>query len=342
MDGVTVTERNWLRAVAIVLASIALCGALAAAEGDHRAPAARIVAQPVEASMRILGIPHFILGFLFLVTSRGMQRPHAWTRLFALGLLGAALCGLFSKFDTADDRVPRLLVFAYFAVHEFRDEAHFYVANGDAPAGADPRKLSWAVLLAPLLLFWLWAGVILFGAAFGIGDHRRYGIDSLPLPLRWAVGILPFPALAVFVRRMRLRFVPTGGAALGLWRAYRPILRVCGGVVLVVLAEFLVDGRIFALVTLHVAAWYVFAMFQLGRRPPPSPAPRPFSWRWMRATRNGFTFAHAGLAAVVLAGCAVAVYGFRDPPAWYRVLISRESFLYWTIMHVTISFVPRA
>lgn len=296
--------------------------------------------------MRILAMPHFLMGFAFLLTSRAMRRPASWAWLLALAAVGTALCRLFSELGPPLSRLPQLILLFYFGIHAFRDEAHFFVVNGDAPAGAAPRRIAWAVLLAPLLLAGLFLAVDSFLAAFEIGRSRHYTtalFRELPAPLRRPLGLVPLAALAVAVPMLGRRAARMPGGARGFVRAYRPMLVVCAGIALIILAEALIQGRSRALVTLHVTGWYVFVMHQLARRGPPVPVPRPFSWPWMRSTRPGFAFLHIGLAVLTLAGCAVAAYGFRNGSSqpWVLSLLSSNAFPYWTILHITTSFVPK-
>ena len=124
--------------------------------------------------------------------------------------------------------------------------------------------------------------------------------------------------------------------------AHRPICVVYGGALVVIVLELLISGRIFSIVTLHVTAWYVFAMYQFSKRPPPDPAPRKLGWKWMRTTRGGFAFLHLGLCVLMLVAAAVWAYGFRNAPSSvFSMFLSQDVFAYWTIVHITISFVPR-
>ena len=63
----------------------------------------------------------------------------------------------------------------------------------------------------------------------------------------------------------------------------------------------------------------------------------------MRSTPGGFSFLHGGLVVLTLLGCAVAAYGFRNDASqsWFQLVPSRDAFPYWTIMHITLSFVPK-
>lgn len=344
--GLTATERNWMKALSLVLLSIAFFWGIQAAE-RHWRPAPRahqLVADPVETSMRVLALPHFILGLLFLLTSRGMRQPRSRWTLLALAAAGSVLCWLFARIDGHRGQLGQLIVLFYFAIHEFRDEAGFYVANGDAPAGTDAKRLQRRVLLAPAMIFGFAAALVFLGVAVEFHDLSRFTgavFGSVEPPLRWALGALPLLALAVAVLVVLTRARP--GAAREVLTRDRPIVFVCAGIALVVLLEAVLRQKSRALVTLHVTAWYVFVMYQMSRRAPPGPAPRRFSWAWMRSTPGGFSTLHWGLAAVVLLACAFAAYGFRNDPsqAWFQFVLSRDAFPYWTIMHITISFVPK-
>ena len=60
----------------------------------------------------------------------------------------------------------------------------------------------------------------------------------------------------------------------------------------------------------------------------------------MRTTPAGFRVLHIGLALGLLLLGGVWMYGLGGG-TWLWTFLSAESFLYWTIMHITVSFVPR-
>ena len=88
----------------------------------------------------------------------------------------------------------------------------------------------------------------------------------------------------------------------------------------------------------HFVGWYIFALYLIGKHPPKEP---PKSWfAWMRTTRKGFMTLHLGLAAIVTVLIAISVYGFGKEGILETIVGSR-SFYYWTVLHVTLSFLPR-
>ncbi len=345
----TATERNWLKAVGLVAGSVLLFHGILALESlaATRRPSERLVYQPVETSMRCMAIPHFLIAILFTASSRKMRRARSWLQYAGLAVMGVGLCLLFAKAGGREDLIAKGVFLLYFAVHEFRDEAFFYTANGDAPRSAGSGRPSRGIYLAPAALLWFSLAIVALCAAFEIGGLSRYTrplYGDLSDSARRGLGVLPMLGLgacsAWMLRRAR-RFHPGGAAAFV--RAHRPILRVFGGILLFILIDLILHGRVHALVSLHVTAWYVFTIQMLDRRPPATPAPRTFTWAWMRTTRAGFVFLHVGLFVAVTVGCAVWAWGFRNAPSHhaFRFLLSREAFPYWTIMHITLSFLPR-
>jgi len=140
-------------------------------------------------------------------------------------------------------------------------------------------------------------------------------------------------ALRVYRRRYRAEILAV----------HRPICVVFAGMLVVVLLDLLVNGRVYSIVTLHVTAWYVFVLHQFSRRAAADPAPPRFGWKWIRTTRSGFQFLHLGLLALAMIGAGVWAYGFDNSPSQvgFSAVLSRDAFPYWTIFHVTTSFTPR-
>ncbi|MDJ0975904.1 MAG: hypothetical protein QNJ98_15705 [Planctomycetota bacterium] len=345
----TTTERNWLAALAIVVGGTLLTALVLWVEKQMGVTnrSERLVGNAVESFMRFLALPHFLLAILFMSTSRGMRTPRAWIWFVGLTGLGVGLCFAFGHAGGRAAYLPNALFLTYFLVHEFRDQAFFYRANGDVPGGTDAGTMRWDLLRVPLLGLAAIAAAFLMGSAFSIGGARRYTeavYGSTPVGLRYALGVLAVVLVAgachLTKRSWDKRYE---GGALGFVRLHRPLFFVFGGILAVLVLDIILNGRAYAIVTLHVAAWYVFVTRGFAKRPAPNPVPKAGTWRWMRSTRRGFLYLHNGLFVVIVAAAVLWAYGFHNSSEqsalW--VLLSKDAFPYWTIMHVTISFVPR-
>jgi hypothetical protein len=344
----TTTERNWLWALAIVVGSALVFGAVLALEksagfSDKRT---RLVWDASETSMRFLALSHFLVALVFTTTSRRMRSPSAWGIFLGLAGLGTLLCVGFARIGGIEAPLAAVLFYAYFLVHEFRDQVGFYRMNGDAPAGGDAQTMLRDLLVFPALAFAVIGAVFTFAGAFEIGGARRFAGafgDLAPLA-RQAIGVGALVAVAALLYWAKRRYArrPEGGLG-GFVATHRPIFLVFGGIVAVLFAGILVTGRVYSIVTLHVTAWYVFYVHVLRSKPRPGPAPRPGSWAWMRGTAAGFNFVHLGIAALVIGAGAYWAYATGNDAGHsaLRVLLSKEGFPYWTIMHVTVSFLPR-
>jgi hypothetical protein len=344
----TTTERNWLWALAIVVGSGLVFGGVLALEkaGGLVEKRSRLVWDASETSMRFLALSHFLVALVFTTTSKRMKRPSSWGIFLGLASLGALLCVGFSRIGGIGAPLAAVLFYAYFLVHEFRDQVGFYRANGDAPAGEDPKAMLRDLLVFPALAFAVIGAVFVFAGAFEIGGARRYvsAFGDVPAYLRQAIGVVAvLAALALVVatkRRYDRRF--EGGVASFL-ATHRPILFVFAGIVAVLFLGIPLTGRVYPIVTLHVTAWYVFYVHMLRSRPRAAPGAKPFTWTWMRSTNAGFNFVHLGIAALVIAAGAYWAYatGNDSSNTPLRLLLSKDGFPYWTIMHVTVSFLPR-
>jgi hypothetical protein len=63
----------------------------------------------------------------------------------------------------------------------------------------------------------------------------------------------------------------------------------------------------------------------------------------MRSTTAGFSALHLAVFLLVLGAGAVWAFAFRNSPETpvLASVLSKESFAYWTIVHVTLSWMPR-
>src|SRR5262249_46640681 len=93
----SVTVRNFGRAMAATLAILS-CGCLIyAIEKYIFHPRHRFIESPGEGMVRAFGLAHFLIGWLFLLTSPRARHPAAWPRLAVVTAIGIGLCLLFHE-----------------------------------------------------------------------------------------------------------------------------------------------------------------------------------------------------------------------------------------------------
>ena len=337
------TERNWLLGLAIAVGLACLCWVVGSMESVERK--AKLVWNASETSTRFLAIAHTVVATAFLLTSRRMRAPRGWLWLAGLTVAGVLACLAFSALGGMRAPVAGLLFYGYFLAHEVRDELFFYRVNGDVPADSSEAALR-GLWTAPIVVVAAAASFVFAWTAFGFGGPHQIA-DALasvaPAP-RGAIGaavLLAAVALLVVVARRLSRLDP--GGLLGFLRRHRPLFSVFAWLYAVLLVGIFLTGRMYAIVAIHVAIWYVFTIRQLAVRGAPSPRPRPLSWTWVRSTVAGFNAFHLGVLALVVAAAAVRAYAYKNgtEPQALAVLVSKESFPYWTLLHVTWSWVPR-
>lgn len=340
----TTTERNGFWAL---LGTVGLFAVFYAVGRAERAadPAAdrttRFVYEATETTTRLLAVAHTLVATLFLATSTKIRSARGATTLVGLALLSVALCLGFSALGGREGGVAMGLFAFYFLLHDLRDEAWFYGANGDAPpeearrAGLRLGGFVLGVLLATLAL----------GVAIGLRRPTRLlGIagwsDGARIAAAGAVALAALGAAHLCLRSF-------GGGrvagAPGEMRRHRPLVVALVGVYAVFFGGIALTGRFYALVAMHVVIWYVFTLRRLATAPRPAVAPRPFTWRWMRSTVAGFNVLHLGIVGLLAAAGVVWAFAFQNDRALpgFRLLLARDAFPYWTLVHVTLSWMPR-
>lgn len=346
----TVTERSWLGALLILVGSVAAFGSAYALELElgRWNRAIRFVSDPSETPMRYLGISHFLVAFLFIFTSRKMRGFQPWTVFAALFFAGIVVCAGYSRLLAFSPLLAGVVFFGYFLVHDFRDQVFFYFVNGDARESGDSRALAKILVQAPLLVL---AGLASVLVALVVIDLELVGriapplgvaVAAMPDSVRWALGVIPASAVVAAALRLRREWRRQKlGSIAGFVRRHRPVFAVLAGSLLV-LAVGLTAGRAHSIVILHVAGWYVFSLRMLRERRS-APEPRPLTWNWLRSTPSGFNVVHVGSAALLVVAGLVWAFGFRNDPSMlpFRLLLDRDGFAYWTIIHVTVSLAPR-
>ena len=163
---------------------------------------------------------------------------------------------------------------------------------------------------------------------------------SMPLPMKIGLATTPFVISAIafplvwrhFAARLGYPNVRT------LFRTHAVLFKVMFGVAAVLGLSLVLTARAYSLILFHVVAWYIFAACQFARHPSKSP-PQGW-WAWMRTSVRGFKTLHVGMVIVLMVIGLVWTIGL-DRSSSLAWLLAPESFLYWTIMHITVSFVPR-
>jgi hypothetical protein len=302
-------------------------------------------ARPVSVAAVLAGLAHFSVAFFYTITSRAWGSRQAVRRFF-LGMIAAvALCGVLAiGSDLVKVLFPSVFVGIYFIAHEVRDEYFFTTTLGDVPAGRLDRRAF--LMLLGAVYFAL--NALIWNIPFVRPDHRGIAILRPIVDLSevqgaaraiWWAGppvLLGAAAVALFSSCLRQAKMSLGD----FFRTYSPLL-----VIYAILASLLFlapkkEQSIYMIVCFHVAAWWVFTARQLARR---DRAAYSSGIAWFRETQAGFQTLHIALLLFFIGLAAVWAYGFdrslAHPLGW---LVSREAFPYWTICHVTVSFVPKA
>ncbi len=352
----SLTLTNHLRTLAWTLAGVGVCLVLNGVEKYFERYVAvprgwiptetahRMFKNPAEISMRLFGFPHFIVGVLFLLTSRRMKGAKSLTELAGLSVLGVGICWVFHRVGGDANPLAVLMFYFYFLVHGFRDEVFFYKSYGEMPAeaAATHQRVMW-VLQALLLGFML---ALLLPLTVLYGEYKKnYSHPALqaifpaswPYTVRFLSTIVPMLIIGAIAMWRISRVFPDG--LRGLWRVHRPILIVFITLASIIVLPMWAGGWTFQVaILLHFVGWYIFAMYRLRQFPPKQP-PHGL-WHWMRTTPRGFAVLHLGLAAVAVIVVGINVYHFGQT-GWLNEIVGRQNFYYWTIIHVTLSFFPR-
>ena len=320
--------RQFQTAVALAAAAIALGGVIYLVETFLLGCRHRFVENPSDVMMRGFGLAHFWIGWLFLFTSPSLRNRGSIAKLATFTLLGAAMC-LFS-WSQGGMKNPFLLIafYAYFLIHEIRDEGNLFVAYGDAPAepGRDVflRRLGASVTIALVTAF-----ALIYTLHGRVQEKLETVVDEpgswLPILSAGLIGACAVSGWATWncVRRHGINV-----------RAYTPLLGIYATIGGILIGGSLLGSAGFNLIVLiHVTAWFVFVRQRLANQPT---APRNW-WAWLRTTPAGFITLHLVAVMAVLILMALRVH------LWERVgfvsqLFATSSFHYWSIMHITMAF----
>jgi hypothetical protein len=328
----------------------------------------RLVQNPSEFAMRVVGLGHHAVALFFLLTGAALRRPAGRRWLAADVALGLGLCAAFAALGGKAHPLARAGFYLFFLVHAFRDEVFFYDRYRERvqgrPAGRD-ASTAWLQVIAAGVLGVAMVPAYLYVAHVGGGPHapawlaavgmrvswRETALARAMLPGDWSFGQIflvfgvPFVALLVAAA---VRFAVAGARPVAVYRAHAPLVTVLAASVGLVLASVVVGAwPLYVIILVHFVAWFRFTIARLRDGATAPGAGRRSLVGWLRGTVPGFWVLHGGLTAVFLgliAACELAIRsGPTLSPSWQvaTFLMSSSGFFYWTIMHVALSLVPR-
>jgi hypothetical protein len=351
----TATVRQCLTALAWTIGITAFFGLWQAVErsGLGLTKTSQLVRSPALVAMVVLGVPHVLIGFLFLATSRRARSLRARLHLALLVVAALALCWAYAVAKTSPlaSKLPTVALALYFMVHQLRDEAFFYAVHRDGPADIGPERtrrflaaFTWIVLVTLAGL-----GIFLYDVYAHGKRPARMGPLDLVLPASlgaWGRGALVAGVVAVLVGCRWWAWARAESAGMfATLRRHAPMATIYGVFLTVLLAGAFAGSVLEAVVLWHVLEWFLFGTQQAGQREraraAAGPQFAPMGWlARAKGTRRGFLALHLGLSAAVFVVMLVWAYvHHRTGPL--GAVVSPAAFYYWTICHVTVSFFPR-
>ncbi|HTF58264.1 MAG TPA: hypothetical protein VK661_13615 [Planctomycetota bacterium] len=302
----------------------------------------------IRAATIFTGIAHFTIAFLFMWTDPRAATRESRKRILAALLIGGAVCAsCFAVASVLQSFFLAGFVGLYFLTHEIRDEYLFSRTYGDIPGKGLGRngaiRIIGAVLCVAAAIGWNYLFVKRTNRG-GVKILRPWiDLDTLGIVERliwWLVplGIFVLVAAVLFVTTVRKSGRPIGKIC----REYWPLFIVYGGLALMLTADLRHRSALYLVVLFHVAAWWVFTTRRLAAKGRTG-GPRELGWlEWFKRTQAGFQSLHIGLTLATVLLAVVWVYVFRKSEgnalAW---IVTPGAFSYWTIMHVTVSFIPK-
>jgi len=326
------TWRQFQAACWCVLLAIGVGCVLYAIEAAMQGSERRFVENPADVMTRAVGLAHFSIGWLFMLTSPRLRNRAALTRLTFWTAFGACFCAIFAW---GGDKNPWLTMafYSFFFIHEACDEAHLFRHSGELPRdtpGVDPflRSIAWTMSFT--FVAFLASGQILRGAVIGHPAIMR-DVPGEWLLLGWL--LISCIALASFTHTLRLARSLYGSMSEAV-TLYQPLFAVYAGLLIIlILGSMLGSIGPNLVILLHGMTWLVYSYRRLRE----SNAPVTGVWSWVRNSPNGFLTLH-----LVVIALALLLFGMRTH-VWERTgfvcdLVSRAWFPYWSIMHIAIAF----
>jgi hypothetical protein len=320
----------------------------------------RMVSNPAEFSVRIVGFAHYSIATYLLVTSKRLRSLKSVATLFLFVGLAVGLCYAFYLAGGRDNKLALISVYFFFFMHALRDEVFFYrqrsgPAISDAEYAHVYRTLIWFQVMGLCLL-----GAILYpvyaslytGPDYPAGARMMNAVFPAAWPQAARLGALiaPFLLGALISGRHIQRTYSDG--VLGLLKSHPPLTFITLGTVVLAYSAVLVGGWVINVVILtHFVGWIVFTVNAIRRQP--IQAQRSVTWRtpdqWFRRNLVGFAVFHGGLALLFFALIAWNHWGLAQTRMSVQgmavanplsLLFGKSALLYGTIAHVTLAFVP--
>ncbi|MBI5864570.1 MAG: hypothetical protein HZB38_08690, partial [Planctomycetes bacterium] len=276
-SGMTLSMHYFTSSVLWSLALIALLAGWYAVEkwGFHlKGTPMRMVADPTEFGVRIMGIAHFVIAAIFLATSPRLRMAGGWLWLLGLSAAAVLLCWAFSAAGGRQNPIALILFYMFFFIHAFRDEAYFYrIRAGKAvpPEQHTEAVLRWLQVVALCALLALLVSVISVRYSLGFVSVQENALRSL-FPASWPFVMVFFATVAPLVVLATIAFArisgqQPGGFA-GLVRTHRPLVGVIGGTMAILLASMLLGAWTYNLVILmHFVAWFEYSTVRIRALP---------------------------------------------------------------------------
>jgi hypothetical protein len=304
----------------------------------------RFVANPAELASRVFGFSHYLVGLIFMMSSRKMRKLQGWGWFVGLLGVGILISIFFHNFGGRANPILVIFYFLFFMVHGFRDVVFFYkprTANRNLE-----RTRSWILgLLQTCLLLALMYVLVPAYFFYRSLKPKTYWPElqnqiNVLMPYLKAVLWVAWLMAPICIVAMWRQLQKFPGGLGGFYRDNQPILLVLLYSVLLILLSPVLGVWIYNLLILsHFVGWYFYASRRLASTPRQS-ARGEGLWKWFRGSTAGFQRLHLGIAAAFLI-LILFNYFFLTDRGILSMLFSANAFYYWTVIHVTISFAPR-
>jgi len=308
-------------------------------------PQTRLVYNPAEFPCRVFGFSHYLVGLIFMLSSRTMKKAVSWLWLSALLAVSVGICVLFYNFGGAGNPILVIFYFLFFMFHGYRDVILFYQPQTEDKVLEAKRRWIFRYFQGVLILGLMYVLVPAFFLYLSLkprtySPELQASIDAITPYLNGLLMSAWLILLVCLIGMWRLLKTFPGGAK-GFWQDNKPVMLVVIYMTLIILASPLVGPWTYNLLILsHFVGWYFFASRRLETAPKQATT-KDGLWKWVRGSVTGFQALHLGFAALFLILVLVNHYVLANTGV-LGLLLGGNAFYYWTVIHVTISFAPKS